>query len=356
MVCQNCSSENPDNQAFCGKCGHRLTAETVGSLSQRLTELERQALVASQNKITQENLELQTAGNVMERVRKWTTLILAFSGGPAFFGLLALAVFFGKGSFDIYQVAANAKASVGAVVEQAQSKAADAERVAGSALATAKQVDAKILQTQSSVLKLQTEVEARSAEVEALSNRLKAQEAEYHRVIEQARAVQTAQSVSDVEEVYPVLGPHIAQSTKGPINPKLKPPGALWVDIIWTQKPMEIGPKVHEAVSVLQDHNYKVEIGTVWMISRTATSAVNVGMPFDSNSCSSWVKPAARPPCILYFKNSLKDRAIEVRNLVKFVQQVPDDQIIWLDPTKLEAEQRELLERSATDFVVILGQ
>lgn len=148
MVCQSCSSEKPDGQAFCGKCGQPLIAENI---SERLAKLERQ------NQITRENLELETAVNVMGRIQKWTTLILYFAGIPASLGLLTLAVMFGKGSFDLYRVA-SAKTSVGAVLTQAQSQASDADRVASGALATANQVDTKVRETRASVSKLKSEV------------------------------------------------------------------------------------------------------------------------------------------------------------------------------------------------------
>jgi len=364
MVCQNCSSDNPDGQAFCGKCGQPLIAENI---SERLARLERR------NKITQENLELETAVNVMEKVRKWTTLIFYFAGIPAALGLLALAVMFGKGSFDMYRIAASAKTSVGAVLTQAQSQASDADRVASGALATANQVYTKVRETQASVSKLKSEVEARSADVQtlsgalkssrdqlqALTNRMAAQEAEVHRVTRQVQVIQTAQSVADVQAVYPIYGEHIARNSNGFIDPKAKPPGALYLDInlSLTQTPNVSDAMVGEAIGALKDHKYTVTIGSVYMESRTASgSAQNVGFAFDSGSCTYWAQPEARPPCILYFRESLKDHAIEVRNLVKGAQEVPDNRIIYVDPTKLGILQRELLEKSATDFVVILGQ
>jgi len=40
----------------------------------------------------------------------------------------------------------------------------------------------------------------------------------------------------------------------------------------------------------------------------------------------------------------------------KSAQQVPDDHIFYLDPTKLTADQRETVNLSGMDFVVVLGQ
>jgi hypothetical protein len=159
--------------------------------------------------------------------------------------------------------------------------------------------------------------------------------------------------------VYPIYGEHTAHNRTGYINPKAKPPNALYLDLnlSLTQTPNVSDEKVGEAISALTDHKYTVTIGSVYVQATTASgSAQAVGMDFDSNSCTYWPKPAAQPPCILYFRDSLKDSAMEVRDLVKVAQEVPDDHIFFVDPAKLDAQQRELLELSATDFVVVLGQ
>ena len=372
MICQNCSLDNPDGQAFCGKCGHRLVAETVGSLSERLARIEQQ-LAASENKVPQQNLELETAANAMERVKKWTTLFLYFAGIPVAIGAVVLALMFGKGTFDLHSIAANAKTSVSGVVEQARTEALNAESTARGALDTSKRVDANIKATQQAVSSLKSQVDARSVDVQKLSAQLDtsrqelaalatkatAQEAQFAHMTEQVKAVQTARGIEDVHTIYPIFGKHIAKTaTGGYINPKEKPPDALYValDLSLTQTPNVSDVGAGDAVAALRDHKYTVTVGPVYMEARTANSAQNVGMELDAYSCNSWVKPAARPPCILYFRASLKDSAIEVRNLVKVAQYVPDDRIFYLDPTKLNSDQRELLNLSAMDFLVVLGQ
>lgn len=174
MVCQNCSSANADGQTFCGNCGHRLTAETIGSLSDRVATLEGRVREASHNTIDAHNLELETAENVMTRVRKWTTLILYFAGIPFAIALLALAIIFGKDTFDIRHIAANAQASINEVLKQAQSEAANAKKTADVASSKAQQINAEITNTEQSVLKLKSEVDARSADVQKLSSQLDA--------------------------------------------------------------------------------------------------------------------------------------------------------------------------------------
>lgn len=372
MICQNCFLDNPDGQAFCGKCGHRLIAETIGSLSERLARIEQQ-FAASQNNISQENLELETAANAMDRVKKWTTLFLYFAGIPAAIGAVVLVLMFGKGTFDLHSIVTNAKTSVNGVLEQARTEASNAESTARGALDTSKQVDANIKATQQAVSTLKNQVDARSADVQRLSAQLDTsrqevaalatkatvQEAQFAHMTEQVKAVQTAKGVADVQTIYPIFGKHIGKTATGDyVNPKEKPPGALYValDLYLTHTPNISDQKAGDAVAALRDHKYTVTVGPVYVEARTTNSAQNVGVMLDADSCSSWVKPASRPPCILYFRGSLKDSAIEIRNLVKIAQDVPDDRIFYLDPTKLNSDQRELLDLSAMDFLVVLGQ
>jgi len=372
MLCQNCSSGNPDGQAFCGKCGHRLIAEAIGSLSERLARIEQQ-LAASQNKVSQQNLELETAANAMDRVKKWTTLFLYFAGIPVAIGALVLALMFGKGTFDLHSIAVNAKTSVNGVLEQARTEALNAESTARGALDTSKQVDANIKATQQAVSGLKNQVDARSADVQnlsaqldtsrrqldALATKVTAQEAQFAHMTEQVKAVQTAKGVEDIQTIYPIFGKRIARSaTRGYVNPKEKPPGTLYValDLFLRHTPTVSDVKAGDAVAALRDHKFTVMVGPVYMEARTANSSQNVGMDLDDSSCSSWVKPAAQPPCILYFRASLKDSAIEVRNLVKVAQDIPNDRIFYLDPAKLDTDQQELLNLSAIDFLVVLGQ
>lgn len=91
------------------------------------------------------------------------------------------------------------------------------------------------------------------------------------------------------------------------------------------------------------------------MEAKTANSAQNVGYALDSNSCMYWVKPSSHPPCILYFKPSLKDAAEKIRNLIKVAQDVPENHVLYVDPAGLDPQQRELLNLSVTDFEVVLG-
>jgi len=372
MICQNCSSPNPEGQAFCGSCGHRLIPETIGSLSERLTKLERQQLDDARNKVNQGTLEIETAQNVAERVKTWTGRMLFFTGLPVGILALALAVIFGKGDFDLHTIAANAKTSVNDLLDRARNEAASAESTARGALETSTQVDANIKATQQVVSNLKAAVDARSADVqqlgaklassreqlEALNNKMNAQEMQFAHMTEQVKAVQTSKSVEDIQTIYPIYGKHFARTTTGLINAKAKPPGALYLalNLSLTQTPVVSDAKVADAETMLGDHKYTVTIGPVYTEARTANSTEDVGVGLDSNGCGTWVKPPSRPPCILYFRPALKNSALEVRDLVKVAQEIPLERIFYIDPAKLDAQQKELLDLSAIDFLVVLGQ
>ncbi|MGA9883429.1 MAG: hypothetical protein WBQ34_06905 [Candidatus Acidiferrales bacterium] len=372
MICQNCSANNPDGQAFCGTCGHRLTAETIGSLTERIARLEVQHREPLDDGVNTHNLELQTAENIMSRVRKWTTLILYFTGIPAAIALLALAIIFGKDTFDIRHIAANARESVNAVISQAQDEAAKAKKTADDASAKSQQVDAAINGTEQSVSKLKSEVDARSTDVEALDAQLDAtqqrlnmliakansQETQFAKLTRQVQTIQSAKDVADIQAVYPIYGQRVAQGPHGIyIDPKAKPEGAIYLDLnlSLTQTPNITDANAGAAVAALSSAGFTVSVGPVYMIARTASgSAQNVGMGFDSGSCNGWVH--SQPPCILYFASRMKGSALKARSLLKVAQQVNDDQIFYLDRAKLSAQQRELLSLSATDIVVVLGE
>lgn len=370
MTCAKCAAANPDGQHYCGNCGHRLATETVGSLVERLARVEQQ-IAASRTNVPQQTLELEVATSVMERVRRWTSLFLY----PAtilltIFGLI-LALVFGKGVLDIRSIAANAQTAVQQIVERARVEATNAETTAHSALETSTQVNANIKATQQSVSSLKSQVDARLADADKLgaqletsrkqlddlTSKMNAQQAQFARMTEQTKTLQTAKGIEDVQTIYPIFGTHVARTTEGYIDPKKKPSDALYVALnLSLTHTLNINDRqAGAAVAALRDHNFTVTVGPVYMEARTANSTQNVGMGLDSYSCNSWVKPASKPPCILYFRASLKNSAMDIRNLVKVAQNVPDDRIFYLDPTKLNADQQELLKLSAWDFLVVLG-
>ena len=62
------------------------------------------------------------------------------------------------------------------------------------------------------------------------------------------------------------------------------------------------------------------------------------------------------PPCILYFDQTVRSSAFEIRNLVKGAQNIPDERIKYISPAKLPDLFRELINVSGIDIVVVLGK
>ena len=88
----------------------------------------------------------------------------------------------------------------------------------------------------------------------------------------------------------------------------------------------------------------------------TAGNSQTLGAGIDFTSCRYWVVPAAQVPCIMYFRETLKSSAMEVRYLLKVAQAVPDARILYVDPKQLDDQKRELLDLSGVDIIVVLGQ
>jgi hypothetical protein len=116
--------------------------------------------------------------------------------------------------------------------------------------------------------------------------------------------------------------------------------------------------KVADAITALSGRNYIVMMGPIFTYAVTANSNQAIGMGLDSNSYMYWIRPEAKVPCvpcILYFSETMRDSAIEVRDLLKVVQAIPDAQVLYVDRKQLNAQKQELLDLSAVDIYVLLG-
>jgi len=374
MICQNCSADVAEGQKFCGKCGFNLAGETLASVSERLTRLEVRFATTSRTNITQRNLELETAEKVMSRVKRWTTLILYFAGIPAVIMLLALAVMFGKGAIDMHSIAANVQRSVNRVVTEAASQASQAEATANGALTTSKRVNSSIQATEQNVSRLKQDVESRTVEVgrlssqikgvelrvDTLKNTLNSQSQQMQRLTTQVEQVKTSRDTEEVVNNYPIFGKHVARSlSSGWIDPKQKTAGITYLslNLSLTSTPNLVPDKVAAAITSLSNHQYRVFLSPIYVYAVGPNGSDQaVGMGLDGSSCTSWSAPASSVPCIFYFRAELKASAMEVRDLLQTAQLVPDNHVVFVDPKKLNSNQRETLELSGMDIAVVLGQ
>ena len=58
----------------------------------------------------------------------------------------------------------------------------------------------------------------------------------------------------------------------------------------------------------------------------------------------------------MYFKEELREKAIEIKNLVSPAQAIPEDKVRYVPPKGMVPLYQELLQKSALDIVVVLGQ
>jgi hypothetical protein len=369
MVCQNCSAANGDDSVFCGKCGSRL-GETVGNVSARLRTVEDQ-LDASRHGISPQNLEIEAAERIIARVETQTKRFLFFAGIPAAIAALALTIIWGKGAWTLNDFATRARDSVGLVLTQAQSVAARTNDTAHDALQTSKQVELQIETTRKEITTLKEEVDGRSADVQKLSSELRDAQSkvdilekqvgsgsqQVQKMLAQVSVAQTAKTETDIETYYPLYGRHVAKSRAGVIDPTKKPSGAVWVSVALslTQSPSVGSKQVAKGIEALHD-KYTIVLGSIGVLAQTEHGSQWVGTFLDENSCTYWVKPPLQVPCIIYFQESMRKSALEVRDAFRDAQVVPDNKVIYINPRDLSADQQETLALSGMDIAVILGK
>ncbi|MGB8800717.1 MAG: hypothetical protein WCC97_08520 [Candidatus Acidiferrales bacterium] len=339
-------------------------------MSARLRTVEDQ-LEASRRGISPQNLEIDTAERIISSVEARTKRFLFFVSIPATIAGLALAIIWGKGAWTLSDFATRARDSVGAVLAQAQSVAARANDTAHDALRTSKQVESQIEATREEITTLKKEIGGRSADVQRLNRELQDAQSKVDALEKQVgtgsqqvkklfadfQEVKAAKTQTDIETYYPIYGTHVARSRAALIDPAKKPPGAVYVSITLslTTTPNVGSKQVAEGIEALHG-SYTVMLGPIYVEALTAHNAQPVGMGLDSYSCTSWIKPPSQAPCIIYFQGSMRKSALEVRDALKVAQVVPDSQVIFADPTNLNADQKETLALSGIDIAVVLGK
>lgn len=349
--------------------------DTISSLGERLASIE--TLLAANSKAAQTSeqkyLELQTSEDIVKRVMGWTKLFIFWVGIPCAAILLLLGLIIGKGELDLRSIVADAKESVSGIVQQARVEGANAKATANEALNTSKQVNADILDTKRRVGELKTQVEGGSAQVQNLGDQIKlaqqkieSQSQQVQHLNQQVQAVAVTKNIADIHTVFPLYGQHVARSQSDEwLDPTTKPAGVRYVDLNLSivggvtpgaSIPSLSDESVAKAIAAMSDRKYRVLLGVVYTYARTSTSVQGIpGMGLGPDSCSTWPEHSSHPPCIIYFNESLKDAAIEVRNLLSGVQAVPDDQLFYLDPKRLTAQKQELLKLAGVDIVVVLS-
>jgi len=136
-----------------------------------------------------------------------------------------------------------------------------------------------------------------------------------HFLTDEVTAVKNAKSTSDVINIYPILGGHMAGGRSGWIDPKSKKCRERLTSCSVFLSPINSAFKakdVAEAKTALENNAYNVFLDSVSVFAGDPRSSNQpVGMSLDANSCMYWLKPPSQAPCILYFQPDLRNYGCE---------------------------------------------
>lgn len=158
---------------------------------------------------------------------------------------------------------------------------------------------------------------------------------------------------------YPALsGSMYAGTIHGPVE-KIKETGKTYVILSLYQNdllPLSL-PEVAAGMTSLENENFKIFLSYIQLITGTpGGSSSGTGTSLGSATCSSWISPPINPPCIVYVNDKDRVLALKARDLLKNVQNIPDQNIRLIEQKKLNAEEKQLLELSHVDIVIVLGR
>lgn len=379
MPCDQCASTLAKGQKFCSNCGSATDSLTVETLNKQIAGLTTQVaeLVAARKEAEQTLLEVDTAEKVVNRLMSWAKLFGFFIGIPAGLILIGLGIWAGKSIKDFHDIASTAQSSVNEKLEKARGDAKAAEAQATNALSTAGAVNQTIHATQEKLNALGANVKQSADKVGQLETGISQQQtrlatlnvavtAQNKAVDNLATTVQTlnkSRLVQDIGRSHPEFGAHIVYGPSGEVlSAQTKPTGKLYVQIEVfnedTFKPKFTPDEIAGGVSTLQDHGFVPLFGQVALFASTGQTSTPIGnlgaascraAGIASNSAHLGV------PCVVYFRDDIRNKAIEARDLLSVVEKIPDDRVGMVPISKLLPAQKELVEKSGLDIVIVLG-
>ena len=100
----------------------------------------------------------------------------------------------------------------------------------------------------------------------------------------------------------------------------------------------------------LQDQHYTIfHNGLTLLAGSSADYTLIRGLGY--GSC---VDPRYSPPCLMYFKQDLKERALHVEAMVRSLQIIPDNNVHHVPIDSLQPNEAELLNKSGLDMLLVL--
>jgi len=180
------------------------------------------------------------------------------------------------------------------------------------------------------------------------------------RITENLRTAEAQKNVMTVRQTYPTLfGEHMVRSQDGEIlDGKAKSATDIFVLFPLYERRSTgknlIDTKVADAFESLRKRNYKVfshSLQETAVSGNSVRPVANIG----ADMCRVQGVGLEGPPCILYFKPSLRDKALEIEGLVSPAQAVSDDRIRYVDPTTMLTPYQQLIGKAGLDIIVVLG-
>ena len=379
MPCELCLEALSNGQNFCSHCGDRTQSVTVESLQLQIVSLNGQIakLIEAREGAEQRFLEIDTTEKIVTRVMTWAKVFGFFVGIPLLITLTVLGILAGKSYENFSDIVRGATSSVNVVLDRARADARSAEQQASSALATSKTVNQDIKGTQEHLTSLSASVKRSSIRVGQLDSNLADQKSK----VDALNAATTAQNKAirllsrnvqeldksrieqDINSTHPEFGSHSVKSASGEIlSTRTKPANAIYVAIdVFSRdsvKPNFKSSQIAIGLTALQEHGFHTFFGQVALFASAGSTSVPLAA-FNSSTCQkAGLKsdPANQSvPCIVYFRESTRAKAIEARQLLDSTEHIPDDKVRLVPVTSLNEGLRELVEKSGLDMAIVLG-
>jgi hypothetical protein len=216
----------------------------------------------------------------------------------------------------------------------------------------------EISKREAEVRSLGGEIQKSTAALQALDASVKAQSKKVDAVAQQVKTVTTEKNVQTIRDANPLFGERYAMADGvGALDPSKKTAQEIYVFYLLSlrvecKQPVD-AKNAGEVLGYLKER-YTVFIKPIILLASTGQREIGIPVRFDENSCT-LAQPSQSPPCILYFRQNLQKTAIDIRNIVRTAQTIPDDRIKFADPVKIPNLVKELLEKSGIDVIVVLG-
>lgn len=370
MTCPQCGREIPAEFQYCGNCGSRASAESLETLVLRVRNLEKNLSRKNSEKFT----ELELTERVASRLIRWSKIFAFLVGIPIVLWAATLALFTGRSFKSLHDVAESAKNAVVAVSNQAKSEAESARSTAqqvgaesrelGEQLQSAKQnIDNLTIQIRDRTKTLEslgTQVEKSRTNITSLENNLKEQSGQVQRLSRQVNTINTDMNEKAIARAFPVYGTSEVRTQSGGLGHPLKQnPDHVLVNI---QLSAALGeaPAIDKSqmtifLTKLKSEGYETFLGSFALLFSVGNDWSQAAAIYDRLACQSRTK-SGQPPCIVYFRPDLKEKALKVASLASSAQQIDASQIVYSDPKSWGKYEYELIQKSGVDIVAVLGK